>query len=484
MAFLQQLPLAQLQQLAATTTEALSLIQRMLLLGTSPQPTVENSSQRGGTPGSGSAQRSLVQHRRQTTPSSQPESPLGVAELRVRCGGCSSVLAVQVPVMSRMWPSMRVECGGCQQVNHVELPAEAIRAVEQLYADHQQRLQQQTRAAKQLAALTAHQQQYEEQLRASSLLPTTTASTPGQDLVASLPTCASLPAPTEVHEPKRVPSPYNRFIRDMLKHIKMEHARKKTTIGHNKAFALAANMWGSCELNMRAPNYDPLMANAVFKDDDSVDVVIELNRLRAAKQQQQGMPRTPTTAPECEEKNGEKDDAVCAPTTVAPPQPTVPQMGTTGNPWIRPSSARPPQRQPVAGPAATATDPSALLFQPQAQQHCPSVVVQTMAMVAAGMAGRQKRKKPMEDDDFPSRRSHEEEEEAASSGDGATEQSLPGSALRLRSVAAAAAAEVDCSDDSKRQRLAVEARPANDDDGRQEEEGVLGAAAPPPKTVQ
>ena len=406
-AFLQQLPLAQLQQLAATTTEALSLIQRMLLLGTSPQPTVENSSQRGGTPGSGSAQRSLVQHRRQTTPSSQPESPSGAAELHVRCGGCSSVLAVQVPVMSRMWPSMRVECGGCQQVNHVELPAEAIRAVEQLYADHQQRLQQQTRAAKQLAALTAHQQQYEEQLRASSLLPTTTASTPGQDLVASLPTCASLPAPTEVHEPKRVPSPYNRFIRDMLKHIKMEHARKKTTIGHNEAFALAANMWGSCELNMRAPNYDPLMANAVFKDDDSVDVVVELNCLRAAKQQQQqGMPRTPTTAPECEEKNGEKDDAVCAPTTVAPPQPTVPQMGTTGNPWIRPSSARPPQRQPVAGPAATATDPSALLFQPastsardellttsmiaqrQAQQHCPSVVVQTMAMVAAGMAER------------------------------------------------------------------------------------------------
>ena len=37
-AFLRQLPLARLQQLAATTTEALSLIQRMLLLGVGPRP--------------------------------------------------------------------------------------------------------------------------------------------------------------------------------------------------------------------------------------------------------------------------------------------------------------------------------------------------------------------------------------------------------------------------------------------------------------
>ena len=217
---------------------------------------------------------------------------------------------------------------------------------------------------------------------------------------------------------------------------------------------------------MRAPNYDPLMANAVFKDDDSVDVVVELNCLRAAKQQQQqGMPRTPTTAPECEEKNGEKDDAICAPTMVKG------RRLTNVGPYRFEHML---ETRVLCGTCA----------QQQAHQHCPSVVVQTMAMVAAGMAERQKRKKPMEDDDFPSRRSHEEEEEAASSGDGATEQPLPGSALRLRSVAAAAAAEVDCSDDSKRQRLAVEARPANDDDGRQEEEGVLGAAAPPPKTVQ
>ncbi|GMH00604.1 hypothetical protein Nepgr_002443 [Nepenthes gracilis] len=143
----------------------------------------------------------------------------------VHCNFCDTVLAVSVPCSS-LFKTVTVRCGHCTNLLSVNMRALLLPTTDQLHLGH--------------SFFTP--QNLLEEIRSSSPNLLINQPIPNEPMLP-LPGVDEIPKPPVVNRPpekrQRVPSAYNRFIKDEIQRIKA----RNPDISHREAFSAAAKNW-------------------------------------------------------------------------------------------------------------------------------------------------------------------------------------------------------------------------------------------------
>ncbi|KAG0452908.1 hypothetical protein HPP92_025572 [Vanilla planifolia] len=150
----------------------------------------------------------------------------------VHCSFCDTVLAVSVPYTS-LFKTVTVRCGHCSNLLSVNMRGLLLPAANQLHLGH--------------PFLAPSQHNLLEEVLSNCTPPSLLMDQPNQSNATAPPAAKgveeALPQPPAVNRPpekrQRVPSAYNRFIKDEIQRIKAGNP----DITHREAFSAAAKNW-------------------------------------------------------------------------------------------------------------------------------------------------------------------------------------------------------------------------------------------------